>query len=90
MFLTAGVDREGELVFGPEIVTRGFVYVKESEELLRYLADMARKLLQKSLDRGLTDPTALGARLKDDMFNIIFQKTRRKPVIVTLITEVDN
>ena len=83
------LSESGELAFGPEIVTRGFVYVKESEELLRYLADMARKLLQKSLDRGLTDPTALGARLKDDMFNIIFQKTRRKPVIVTLITEVE-
>lgn len=89
VFITAGIDSMGELAFGPEIVTRGFVYVKESEELLRYLTDMAQKLLQKSLDRRLTDPTALGARLKDDMFNIIYQKTRRKPVVVTLITEVD-
>ena len=89
VFITAGIDGEGELAFGPEIVTRGFVYVKESEELLRYLTDMAHKFLQKSLDRGLTDPTALGARLKDDMFNIIYQKTRRKPVVVTLITEVE-
>lgn len=89
VFITAGIDSEGELAFGPEIVTRGFVYVKESEELLRYLTDMARKFLLKSLDRRLNDPTALGARLKDDMFNIIYQKTRRKPVVVTLITEVE-
>ena len=89
VFITAGIDSEGELAFGPEIVTRGFVYVKESEELLRYLTDMAHKFLQKSLDRRLTDPTALGARLKDDMFNIIYQKTRRRPVVVTLITEVE-
>lgn len=89
LFITAGIDSEGELAFGPEIVTRGFVYVKESEELLRYLTDMARKFLQKSLDRRLTDPAALGARLKDDMFNIIYQKTHRKPVVVTLITEVE-
>ena len=89
LFITAGVTPEGEIAVMPEIVSRGFVYVKENEELLRYLADMARKFLQKSLSKGLTDPAALGARLKDDMFNAVYQKTKRKPIIVTLVTEVN-
>lgn len=88
VFVTAGISPEGELTVMPEIVSRGFVYVKENEELMQYLADMARKFVTKSLERGITDPTAVGARLKDDMLNTIYQKTKHKPVVVTLITEV--
>ena len=83
--ITAGITPWGDLSVLPEIVTKGFVYVKENEELLQYLADMARKFLSKSLDKGMNDPQALGARLKDDMANIICQKTRRKPMVVTNI-----
>jgi len=89
LFITAGITPRGELAVMPEIVSRGFVYVKENEELLRYLEDMARKFLLKALDRGVTDPTALGNRIKDDMANTVYQKTKRKPLIVTVITEVD-
>ncbi len=88
VFITAGISPEGELTVMPEIVSRGFVYVKEHEELMHYLADMARKFVTKSLERGITDPTAIGTRLKDDMLNTIYQKTKHKPVVVTLITEV--
>ena len=83
--ITAGITPWGDLSVLPEIITKGFVYVKENEELLQYLADMARKFLSKSLDKGMNDPQALGARLKDDMANIICQKTRRKPMVVTNI-----
>ena len=83
--ITAGITPWGDISVLPEIVTEGFVYVKENEELLQYLADMARKFLSKSLDKGMNDPQALGARLKDDMANIICQKTRRKPMVVTNI-----
>ena len=89
LFVTAGVTPEGEIAVLPEIVSRGFIYVKENEELLQYLEEMARKFLQKSLDRGLSDPAALGNRLKDDLFNVVYQKTKRKPIIVTVITEVN-
>ena len=83
--ITAGITPWGDISVLPEIITKGFVYVKENEELLQYLADMARKFLSKSLDKGMNDPQALGARLKDDMANVICQKTRRKPVVVTNI-----
>ena len=88
--ITAGITPWGDISVLPEIVTKGFVYVKENEELLQYLADMARKFLAKSLDKGMNDPAALGARLKDDMANVICQKTRRKPVVVTnvFVTEL--
>ncbi len=83
--ITAGITPWGDISVMPEIVTKGFVYVKEHEELLQYLTDMARKFLTKALDKGINDPTALGTRLKDDMANTICQKTRRKPVVVTNI-----
>ena len=88
--ITAGITPWGDISVLPEITTKGFVYVKENEELLQYLADMARKFLSKSLDKGMHDPQALGARLKDDMANIICQKTRRKPMVVTnvFVTEM--
>ena len=88
VFITAGVSPDGELTVLPEIVSRGFVYIKENEELMQYLTDMARKFINKSLERGITDLTTIGTRLKDDMLNTIYQKTKRKPVVITLITEV--
>lgn len=89
VLITAAIDQNGDIALAPELLSRGFVYVKENEELLRYLTDMAYKFLAKSLERGISDPVALSTRLKDDMGNTIYQKTKRKPVIMTSVSVVE-
>jgi ribonuclease J len=78
----------GELVAGPDIVSRGFVYVRESDELMeeaRYVVDVA---IQNCLDRGITDWGKLKGTTKDALSDFIWKKTKRRPMILPIIMEV--
>ncbi len=78
----------GELLAGPDIVSRGFVYVRESDELMeeaRYVVDVA---IQACLDRGITDWGKLKATTKDALSDLIWKKTKRRPMILPIIMEV--
>ena len=89
VFVTVTIDRGYGIAAGPELATKGFVYVKDSEELMEYLREMAHKFVQNAIDRGLSDPVSVGTRLKEDLSNTIFQKTHRKPVIVTVVNYIE-
>ena len=85
----ATIDREAGLILaGPDIVSRGFVYVRESEELM----DEARALLTESLteclDRGVHEWNAIKGRMKDNLSDYIYQKTKRSPMILPIIMEI--
>ncbi len=78
----------GELLAGPDIVSRGFVYVRESDELMdeaRYVVDVA---IQACLDKGITDWGKLKATTKDVLSDLIWKKTKRRPMILPIIMEV--
>ena len=89
VFVTVTIDRGYGIAAGPELATKGFVYVKDSEELMEYLREMAHKFVQNAIDRGLSDPVSVGTRLKEDLTNVIYQKTHRKPVIVTVVNYIE-
>ena len=78
----------GELVSGPDIVSRGFVYVRESDELM----DEARALLQETMerlqDRGTTDWGKIKSSIKDNLSDFVWRKTKRRPMILPIIMEV--
>ena len=77
-----------QLVSGPDIVSRGFVYVRESDELLdeaRFLVDDA---VQACLDRGQTDWGKLKSTVKDVLGDFVWKKTKRRPMILPIIMEV--
>ena len=77
-----------QLVSGPDIVSRGFVYVRESDELLdeaRLLVDGA---VQDCLDRGKTDWGKLKSTVKDVLSDFVWKKTKRRPMILPIIMEV--
>ena len=77
-----------QLVSGPDIVSRGFVYVRESDELLdeaRLLVDQA---VQDCLDRGKTDWGKLKSTVKDVLSDFVWKKTKRRPMILPIIMEV--
>ena len=87
--VVASVDfRDGYVVSGPDIVSRGFVYVKESEELL----EEARRLTEETLERAIRkrgiDRVAIKTLIKDELAKYIYKETKRRPMILTIIMDV--
>jgi len=79
---------DGGLVSGPDIITRGFVYVKESEGLMDELRQVALDALLSLDDRYATDWAAIKGAIKGDMSNYLYKKTKRSPMILPVIMEV--
>ena len=87
--VVATIDTEsGELVSGPDIVSRGFVYVKESEDLMNSVKAVAVRSLEKLLENGFTDWQHIKSVLRDDLAKFIFRQTKRKPMILTVIMDI--
>ncbi len=87
--VVATIESEsGATVCGPDIVSRGFVYVRESEELM----DGAKKVVRASLDsccnKGLKEWGAIKQVIKDDLSDYIYAKTKRSPMILPVIMEI--
>ncbi|MCD7725107.1 MAG: ribonuclease J [Clostridiales bacterium] len=77
-----------QLVSGPDIVSRGFVYVKESDELMDEARLLVNEAIQKCLDKGQTDWGKLKATIKDILGDFVWKKTKRRPMILPIIMEV--
>lgn len=78
----------GNLLSGPDIVSRGFVYVKESEELMDASRRVVADALENALDHHVTDWAELKSVIRDSLAKFIFQKTKRKPMILPVIMEL--
>ena len=78
----------GYLVAGPEIVTRGFVYVKESDELMEEARLLVDEAVEDCLDRGISDWGKLKSVTKDVLSEYVWKKTKRRPMIMPIIMEV--
>lgn len=89
IIITATVDfGVGDIAAGPELVSRGFIYEKESEEMIVALREIARDSLYDGLRRDITDWAALKGRMRDDVAKYVFQNTKRKPMIIVMLMEV--
>ena len=77
-----------QLVSGPDIVSRGFVYVKESDELLDEARLLVNDAVQDCLDKGKTDWGRLKSTIKDVLSEFVWKKTKRRPMILPIIMEV--
>ena len=77
-----------QLVSGPDIVSRGFVYVKESDELLDEARLLVDEAVQDCLDRGKTDWGKLKSTIKDVLSDFVWKRTKRRPMILPIIMEV--
>ena len=87
--VVASIDGySGEIVAGPEIISRGFVYVKESEELIDDARDIARYAIEDCVNKGSTDWNTMKARVRDEVSHLMFEKTGRNPMILSIIMEV--
>jgi ribonuclease J len=79
---------EREIVSGPDIVSRGFVYVKESEELVEEARRVAEATLTRAIKKRSDDRMAIKNLIKDELAKFIFRETKRRPMILTIIMEV--
>ena len=87
--VVATVDTDGGyLVSGPDIVSRGFVYVKESEELMREVKEIAAASIEKMLKKRANDFAHLRNVIRDDLAKFIFKETKRKPMILPVIMDL--
>lgn len=78
----------GTVVAGPDIVSRGFVYVRESEELMEDVKTRVEDALVHCEEEGITEWAALKSAMRDALGRFIFERTRRRPMILPIIMEV--
>ena len=77
-----------QLISGPDIVSRGFVYVRESDELLEEARILVNDAILNCLDKGQTDWGKLKSTIKDILSDYVWKKTKRRPMILPIIMEV--
>ena len=78
----------GEIVSGPDVVSRGFVYVRESETLMDDVKRVIKQEVQTFEEEGVRDWATIKSTLKDDLRDYIFQRTKRNPMILPIIMEI--
>lgn len=78
----------GLIISGPDIVSRGFVYVRESEQLMEQAKDKVKLSLDKCTARKISEWASIKSQVRDDLSKFLFEKTRRRPMILPIIMEV--
>ena len=81
-------NQTGEIVSGPDVISRGFVYVRESENLMEDVKAFIREEIQDLENRHVRDWSTIKSTLKDDLRDFIFDRTKRNPMILPIIMEV--
>jgi ribonuclease J len=83
------IEKEtGSVIAGPDIISRGFVYVRESEDLMEEARNIVKKSLDRALGKQITEWAALKSGIKDDLREFLYEKTKRKPMILPIIMEI--
>ena len=79
---------DGSVLTGPDIITRGFIYVKESEELMESLQEVAMEAIERCQRKKIRDWTAIKAAIKNDLSGYLYKTTKRNPMILPVISEI--
>lgn len=79
---------DGSVITGPDIITRGFIYVKESEELMNALRDVVSEAIDRCQRKHIRDWSAMKAAIKNDLSGYLYKTTKRNPMILPVISEV--
>ena len=86
IIVVASVDTDSHLLLsGPDVVSRGFVYVREAEELMEEIRQIAADAICRSLERSHVDRMELKNAVKDDLTKFLYAKTKRKPMVLPVI-----
>ena len=79
---------DGAVLTGPDIITRGFIYVKESEELIESLQEVAWEAIERCQRKKVRDWSSIKSAIKNDLSGYLYRTTKRNPMILPVITEI--
>ena len=89
MIVVMTLERHSNVVLaGPDIVSRGFVYVRESEDLMEHAKEVVESALDSCLERNITDWGKIKNEIKDSLGDFVWKETKRRPMIMPIIMEV--
>ena len=81
-------SEDGSVITGPDIITRGFIYVKESEDLMEELRNVAMEAIERCQRKRVKDWSAIKSAIKNDLSGYLFKTTKRNPMILPVIMEI--
>ena len=81
-------SQNGELISGPDIITRGFIYVKESDEMMEELRQVAIEAIERCQRKRVRDWSAIKSAIKNDLSGYLYKTTKRNPMILPVIMEI--
>lgn len=88
MIVVVSINKEnGEIVSGPDIVTRGFVYVRESEQLIENAKVKVREAMEQCARKNITEWAVIKSQIRDKLGKHLYEKTGRRPMIMPIIME---
>jgi ribonuclease J len=88
VIVAVSVEREtGRICCGPEIISKGFVYVRESEDLMQAVRDAAIRVIEEAPSRYRRDWNTLKGKLREDISRLLYERTRRSPMILPVLLE---
>ena len=79
---------DGSVITGPDIITRGFIYVKESEELMNNLQEVAMEAIERCQRKHVRDWSVIKSAIKNDLSGYLYKQTKRNPMILPVISEI--
>ena len=89
MIVVVTIDKETcHVVSGPDIVSRGFVYVREAEGLMDEARDKVQLALEKCEENGISEWSAIKSTVRDSLGRFLYERTRRRPMILPIIMEI--
>ncbi|MGI9339713.1 MAG: hypothetical protein ACR2PP_03670, partial [Psychrobacter sp.] len=78
----------GRLMTSPDIISRGFIYLRDSEELMNTIRQYLKQKAARSFGRGKVDLDQIKKELKDEITHILYDQTRRTPIVIPVINEI--
>ena len=81
-------SEDGSIITGPDIITRGFIYVKESEDLMDELKEVAMEAIDRCQRKRVRDWSAIKSAIKNDLSGYLYKTTKRNPMILPVIMEI--
>lgn len=89
IIVVATIDsHDGYVVSGPDIVSRGFVYVKDNEELMNAARDLACRVIDEQYDSRYNDWNSVKTKIRDEVSRLMYEKTKRSPMILPIFMEI--
>ena len=89
MIVVVTIDKEScHVVAGPDIVSRGFVYVREAEDLMEEAKDKVQAALERCEENGVSEWSVIKSNVRDALGRFLYEKTRRRPMILPIIMEI--